>query len=81
MERRGRHSGQIDAKPCTRCSATVALDSRRMRMADGQAVIACLACGALVSCRRADLHRPPLATAPDAPAARQRRGWWGRKGS
>jgi len=78
-ERRGRRSGQIDSKPCTRCGTGVALDSRRMQMADGQAVIGCPTCGSLVAVRRSDLHRPPLATPLPAPAGR-RRGWFGRKG-
>ncbi len=80
-ERRGRHSGQIDAKPCGRCHTAVALDPRRMRLADGQAVIACLSCGTLVSCRRSDLHRAAPDTPPEPPRLQARRGWWARKRS
>jgi len=78
-ERRGRRSGQIDAKPCGRCQAEVALDPRRMRLADGQAVIACLSCGTLVSCRRSDLHREPPVSLPERPRQSEPRGWWRRK--
>jgi hypothetical protein len=78
-ERRSRHSGQIEAKPCPRCATAVALDSRRMQLADGRPVIGCLACGALVTVRRADLHRAPLEGPPNARAPRRRRGWWARK--
>src|SRR5579862_7870393 len=77
-ERRGRHSGQIDDKPCTRCGEAVVLDSRRMRTADGRPVLACLACGMLVGVRRSDLYR----SAPEEPTSGARdggrRGRWGR---
>jgi hypothetical protein len=80
-ERRGRHSGQIDTKPCGRCDGSVALDPRRMRVSDGRAVIACLSCGMLVSVRRADLYREAPEHGADRRRGRKRRGWWGRKSS
>jgi hypothetical protein len=75
-ERRGRRSGQVSTKPCPSCGASVALDSRRIQVVDGQALIPCAGCSGRVPVRRSDRYRPELA-APVAPtdiaAARSRR--------
>ncbi|HVM67191.1 MAG TPA: hypothetical protein VMU14_20145, partial [Acidimicrobiales bacterium] len=78
-ERRDRHSGQIDAKPCGRCHGSVVLDPRQMRVSDGRAVVACLGCGTLVSVRRSDLYRDTPEGRGTERRERKRRGWWGRK--
>jgi hypothetical protein len=75
-ERRGRRSGQVSAKPCPSCGASVALDSRRIQVVDGQALIPCVGCSGRVPVRRSDRYRPELASpvAPiDIAEARSRR--------
>ena len=75
-ERRGRRSGQVSTKPCPSCGASVALDSRRIQIVDGQAQIPCLGCAGRVPVRRSDRYRPELAssgTPSDIAQARSRR--------
>jgi hypothetical protein len=63
----------VPAKPCPSCGASVALDSRRIQVVDGQALIPCVACSGSVPVRRSDRYRPELASPVDIAEARSRR--------
>ena len=72
-ERRGRRSGQVDAKRCPSCDGLVAIDVRRMAVTRTGVQLPCTGCGSPVAVRRSDLSRP----APDTPAEPTRRRWFG----
>jgi endogenous inhibitor of DNA gyrase (YacG/DUF329 family) len=74
-ERRGRHSGQVDDKPCPRCQTPVTLDPGRMRRTDGRVAVACPTCGTRVDVRHADQYRPAPEASPEAGPKRKRFGW------
>ena len=71
-ERRGRRSGQVDAKRCPACDGIVLIDVRRLAVTHTGVQLPCTACGSPVPVRRSDLER----SAPETPLEVQRRRRW-----